>query len=1343
MAFSDLTVKLKGDITDFANKMKRAATIANSTADTINKGVDKTANKSKFAFKDVARIVQGIIISKAFYGGLNSIRNCTDAVMEFSEQLEYAHMAYSNLFGDTELASEFINVLKDFAATTPFDFTQSEAAAKRLLAYGIQYKNVMYVMQGIMSASAAQNNPAIIESVSRAMGQIYTKGRLMNEEMRQLAEAGIPVYEILKEKLGLTQDQLQNLGKEAIPASKAINALVDGMNERFGGVVANSTKTLPGIISNIKDNALMVSSGVFEPLYQKIKKTAGAFGDFVYELRTIYELQGLGGIFERIIPRELQSQIRVFVANLMNLWTVIKIHLSNAFEALKHIAYALLTVFNAFAPILTIVSDIIAVVTQAILNNATAMKWLTGLLIAAATAWVLFKLKAVSALVVTSVVSAITKSIAILSSVLTIAAKHPFWTILITIGAVLVGLSGGFNKLGSSIQNVFAKLSALNGVNPNQLFMRDNKKRDSDLNKFNQRLDTTADAMANVGDASADAAKKAKKAAEDANKAIKGLLSFDEVFKLKEPDQGTDSGITTPDVTDIGDVGEIPSLDLGDSLIPEIPDFSDVASDFVNGFIGELKDKFISAGIGSIIGGLLGGILGGPLGLKIGSIAGAIAGWFWDDLCNALGIGDTGKITIPIATLLGTAIGKAVGHPLIGAAIGTLIGLLIDGISTGLSTGDWSGVSLPIGIGLGAAIGAMVGHPLIGAGIGALVGWIGKNIIEGFQTGSFNWTAIATPLGSGIGAAIGFVAGGPIGALIGGAICTLVGWIASKFIEADWGKVAEAFTRPFKQFGESVSELFGLIWEPIKTAFDNGDWLSLGANIIAGIIKGFVGAIVTVLGAIATFFKAVWDGFCEIFGIHSPAAKMEPIGKNILLGVLNGLLGAVSTVLKGIANIGAKVISAIGNWFVDIGKSVSSWASDTFESITGWISDTSGAISDWVSDSVGTFAGWASDTGNAIYEWTSSRIEDFSNWASTTGKSITGWVSDKASDIAKWASDTGRSISGWVSDRVADFAGWASNTGNSVSGWVSNNRDSLSTWVNETGSSIAGWASTRASDISGWVSSTGIQISAWVAQQTAAFTGWCSSTGGSIGGWVKENIANFKEFASANAPVISKFTSEMAQKISSFATKSANKIYDFAQSSENKLSSWSSKIANKAYSATSDFSKYVSYGMSNAYRSITGFCSDAMSSIRGWASSFGSWISSTISSAAYRVSSWVSSARSSISGVTSSTYGHATGGVFNREHIARFSEGNKAEAIIPLENKKAMQPFVDAVADGLTSSLGPIFASISNMGSNNVGSTNQLQPLYVGTLIADDRSLRELQKRMDIIRVDDNTRRGL
>ena len=114
MTFSSLAVKLKGDITDFADKMAEASKIATKTASKINTSLNREAAKSKFEFKDVARIVQGIMISKAFYGGLNAIRNCTDAVMDFSQQLEYAKMAYSNLFGDNELAEEFINVLKDY-----------------------------------------------------------------------------------------------------------------------------------------------------------------------------------------------------------------------------------------------------------------------------------------------------------------------------------------------------------------------------------------------------------------------------------------------------------------------------------------------------------------------------------------------------------------------------------------------------------------------------------------------------------------------------------------------------------------------------------------------------------------------------------------------------------------------------------------------------------------------------------------------------------------------------------------------------------------------------------------------------------------------------------------------------------------------------------------------------------------------------------------------------------------------------------------------------------------------------------------------------------------------------
>ena len=63
-----------------------------------------------------------------------------------------------------------------------------------------------------------------------------------------------------------------------------------------------------------------------------------------------------------------------------------------------------------------------------------------------------------------------------------------------------------------------------------------------------------------------------------------------------------------------------------------------------------------------------------------------------------------------------------------------------------------------------------------------------------------------------------------------------------------------------------------------------------------------------------------------------------------------------------------------------------------------------------------------------------------------------------------------------------------------------------------------------------------------------------------------------------------------------------------------------------------------------------------------------------------------------------------------------------------------MQPFADAVANGVASVLLPILSSMNNQ--------EQVPPVYVGTLIADDRGLKELERKLQIIRLSENSRRG-
>ena len=162
----------------------------------------------------------------------------------------------------------------------------------------------------------------------------------------------------------------------------------------------------------------------------------------------------------------------------------------------------------------------------------------------------------------------------------------------------------------------------------------------------------------------------------------------------------------------------------------------------------------------------------------------------------------------------------------------------------------------------------------------------------------------------------------------------------------------------------------------------------------------------------------------------------------------------------------------------------------------------------------------------------------------------------------------------------------------------------------------------------------------------------------------------------------------------------------------------------------------VKSGISNIYSTFTGWISDLWNNVFG---KFFGWIDDGIAKLRefFGLNDKAKSTDISYASNNKSSprAGHATGGIFNREHIARFAEGNKAEAVIPLENAGAMQPFVDAVANGITASLMPIVANIS-------GNQGQLQPLYVGTLIADERSLRELNRKMQVIQLQENKRRS-
>ncbi len=178
------------------------------------------------------------------------------AAVKLSSDFEQARIAFSTMLGSAREGDRFLRQLADFAKRTPFQFTELQEAAKRMMALGFESKQVIPTLRIIGDAVAGLGSGSEgINRITLALGQMQAKGKVTAEEMRQLAEAGIPAWEILANKIGVSIPEAMEMARKGmISASVAIPAILEGMNERFGGLMQKQAQTIGGIWSNLVDS---------------------------------------------------------------------------------------------------------------------------------------------------------------------------------------------------------------------------------------------------------------------------------------------------------------------------------------------------------------------------------------------------------------------------------------------------------------------------------------------------------------------------------------------------------------------------------------------------------------------------------------------------------------------------------------------------------------------------------------------------------------------------------------------------------------------------------------------------------------------------------------------------------------------------------------------------------------------------------------------------------------------------------------------------------------------------------------------------------------------------------
>lgn len=191
----------------------------------------------------------------ALAGGIKSV--AVEAVST-AAKFEQMEIAFTGMLGSADKAKSVLDDLFQFAATTPFTFEGVTQATQRLLAFGFSAENAVGIVKQMADVAAAmpEGIDEGLKRVTRAIGEMQAKGRVSAQEMRQLADAGIPVWDALAQRIGVSVPKAMKMAENNILSARdGIMALLDLANSpRFTGMSQRLGQSMLGLWSTFKDN---------------------------------------------------------------------------------------------------------------------------------------------------------------------------------------------------------------------------------------------------------------------------------------------------------------------------------------------------------------------------------------------------------------------------------------------------------------------------------------------------------------------------------------------------------------------------------------------------------------------------------------------------------------------------------------------------------------------------------------------------------------------------------------------------------------------------------------------------------------------------------------------------------------------------------------------------------------------------------------------------------------------------------------------------------------------------------------------------------------------------------
>lgn len=257
---------------DMADKAKRAGSEVKDTRNEVE-DLQGTLNGLKNA----------VLGAFTFTAIKDFVGSCLDA----STSVELLKKGLSFQIGE-EQTDKLIKNIQTIGEQSAYDSNDLMNMAKQWVNIGDSADSATQKMKTVVDVGSAYGlTREQIEGANLALTQMQMSGKIGQQDMMQLINAGIPAWQLLSESMGLPVAQLKEMSSKGELTQQAIDTLFQSMQTKCQGATANMNGTLSAAFSNLDEvvHNTMASVGDIISKAFNVQGVSSALSDFVGKFR--------------------------------------------------------------------------------------------------------------------------------------------------------------------------------------------------------------------------------------------------------------------------------------------------------------------------------------------------------------------------------------------------------------------------------------------------------------------------------------------------------------------------------------------------------------------------------------------------------------------------------------------------------------------------------------------------------------------------------------------------------------------------------------------------------------------------------------------------------------------------------------------------------------------------------------------------------------------------------------------------------------------------------------------------------------------------------------------------